>query len=227
MISIRQLTGRIRLLVTALFAGLPVLVAYFTEGNFGDYDDEIIKGFYAAITIPLLALATATASFGNEVDDRTLSNLTLTPVPRWKLILPKLLAAITINGGVLLISVVLSVSLTYSDSGVLVAAVIASLLTIIAYSMVFLWLGLMTSRALITGLLYVFLWEFLFTNFVSGIRFLSIRAYMLGIVRGIDDTRFEGDNNIISFPVSIIVMLSLIGVFWVLSVRRLKTMDVP
>ncbi len=147
MISIRQLTGRIRLLVTALFAGLPVLVAYFTEGNFGDYDDEIIKGFYAAITIPLLALATATASFGNEVDDRTLSNLTLTPVPRWKLILPKLLAAITINGGVLLISVVLSVSLTYSDSGVLVAAVIASLLTIIAYSMVFLWLGLMTSRA--------------------------------------------------------------------------------
>ncbi len=73
----------------------------------------------------------------------------------------------------------------------------------------------------------MFLWEFLFTNFVSGIRFLSIRAYMLGIVRGIDDTRFEGDNNIISFPVSIIVMLSIFGVFWVLSVRRLKTIDVP
>lgn len=228
LISVRQLTGRVRLLVTLLFAGLPILVTAFADDTPSGFDENLIKGFYAVIIIPLLALATATASFGNELEDRTLSNLTLTPVPRWKVVLPKLLAAISVNGGVLVISVAISVSLAYDgDSGALTAAIVASLLTIVAYSTLFLWLGLMTTRALLTGLLYVFLWEFLFTSFVSGIRFLSIHAYMLGIVRGLDDTRFEDDNTIISFPVSLVVLLAVIGLFTALSIRRLRRMDVP
>ena len=101
-------------------------------------------------------------------------------------------------------------------------------LAILAYSSLFLWLGLSTGRALGYGLMYIFLWEFLFTGFVSGIRFLSIRSYMIGIIRGIDDNRFADDaGEVISFAVSIIVMLVVIVVFTALTVRRLRTMDVP
>jgi hypothetical protein len=36
------------------------------------------------------------AAFGNELEDRTLANLTLSPIPRWKIVVPKLLGVITI-----------------------------------------------------------------------------------------------------------------------------------
>lgn len=229
MISVRQLTGRMRLLVSIGFAAIPVLMAALVDWRASELDDNLLNGFYAMLVIPLLALATATAVFGNEIEDRTLSNLTLTPIPRWQIILPKLLAAISINGGLLIVSIVISVSLAYDGNGTVIAAtIIASLLAIIAYSTVFMWLGLMTTRALLVGLLYVFLWEFLFTGFVTGIRFLSIRAYMLGVIRGIDDNRFTSDADlIISFPVSLVVLLGVIAVFTALSIRKLRTMDVP
>lgn len=229
MISIRQLTGRTRLLITLIFAGLPILMAALSDGSPGDLDDTLLNAFYASLVIPLIALATATASFGNEVEDRTLSNLVLTPVPRWQIVLPKLLASISINGTLIITSVIISVTIAYDgDANVLAAVIIGSLLAIIAYSTVFMWLGLMTSRGLLIGLLYVFLWEFLFTGFIPGIRFLSIRAYMLGVIRGVDDNRFVDDaSQIISLPVSLIVLLALIVIFTVLAVRRLRTMDVP
>lgn len=229
MVSVRQLTGRVRLLVTIGFAALPVLMAAVVDWRPSELDDNLLNGFYASLVIPLLALATATAAFGNEIEDRTLSNLTLTPVRRWQIIVPKLLATISINGGLLIVSLVIAVSIAYeADSTVLLATIVASALAIIAYSTLFMWLGLMTTRALLIGLLYVFLWEILFTGFVSGIRFLSIRAYMLGVIHGIDEDRFADDSTqIISFAVSLIVLLAVIALFTALSVRRLRSMDVP
>ena len=35
-----------------------------------------------------------TAAFGNEVEDKSLANLTLAPVPRWQIAVPKLLAGL-------------------------------------------------------------------------------------------------------------------------------------
>ena len=202
LISIRQLTGRVRLLVTAAFASLPILIASLNrDASYSELDDVLLNGFLVSIVIPLIALATATASFGNEIDDRTLSNLTLTPMPRWKIVLPKLLATMSINGSFLLASVIISVAIAYDgDSDALLGATVGALLGIAAYSALFMWLGLQTSRALLTGLLYVFLWELLFSGFVSGIRFLSVRAYTMGIIHGIDDARFPDTNNLISFP---------------------------
>lgn len=216
-----------------LLAGLPVLTTVIAANavdppSAEDFDDILLNGFFASAIVPLIVLAVATASFGNELEDRTLSNLTLSPLPRWKIVLPKLLAAISIGAPILLVSNIIAVSIAYEgDATAIAASVIAVFLTIAAYSTVFLWLGLTSSRALVIGLLYVFLWEFLFAGFIPGIRFLSIRAYMLGIIRGIDDRRFADVDTIISFPVSLIVMLAIIGIFSALAIRRLRTMDVP
>jgi ABC-2 type transport system permease protein len=215
-----------------LLAGLPILTTAVAAGSGDvsaeDFDEVLLNGFFATAIVPLVVLAAATASFGNELEDRTLSNLTLSPLPRWKIVLPKLFATISVGAPILLVSLVISVSIAYEgDATVIAASVIAVLLTIVAYSAVFLWLGLSSSRALVVGLLYVFLWEFLFAGFISGIRFLSIRAYMLGIIKGLDDRRFPDNDLIISFPVSLVVMLAIIGIFTALAVRRLRTMDVP
>lgn len=234
LISLRQLTGRTRLIIIGLLSILPVLLGLavsLSDGgpNLAELDDNLIALLYGAGVLPVIALTVATAALGNDLEDRTLSNLTLAPVARWEIVLPKLAAAVTIAAPPLLISAIVSTSLAYDgDSQVILSVIIGMGLAILAYSAVFLWLGLATGRALGYGLMYMFLWEFLFTNFVSGVRFLSIRSYMIGLIRGVDDRRFSGDpTQVISFPVSIIVILVIIVLFTVLTVRRLRTMDVP
>ncbi len=42
--------------------------------------------------------------FANEIEDRTLANLTLSPIPRWQIVVPKLLAAVCVSGPFIAIS---------------------------------------------------------------------------------------------------------------------------
>ena len=86
----------------------------------------------------------------------------------------------------------------------------------------------MTSRGLAIGLLYVFLWEGLFSNFVEGIRMVSIREYIVGVTSAIDDGRFSGPNqDPVASATAIIGVIAVTIVFLLLSVRRLQRMDVP
>ena len=62
------------------------------------FETAILSAMLAGSIAPLVVLAIAAAAFANEVEDRTLANLTLTPIPRWRIVVPKLLAAITIAG---------------------------------------------------------------------------------------------------------------------------------
>jgi ABC-2 type transport system permease protein len=53
-----------------------------------------------------------------------------------------------------------------------------------------------TSRALIVGLLYVFIWEGVVTNLFSGTRLLSVREFTLSIADALTTVRasdFEAD----------------------------------
>lgn len=234
MITLKQLTGRMRVIVLATLAVIPILLGLAVGLGDGQPDYELLDGLFIATlfgvaVVPISLLTIASAALGNELEDRTLSNLVLSPLPRWKIIMPKLLATITIGAPPVLVSVIVTLSIAYEgDTDAIVATLIGITLMILAYSSLFLWLGLVTNHALGFGLVYVFLWEFLFTGFVSGIRFLSVRSYMMGIVRGVDDSRFtENSSLIISFPVSLIVLVTITVMFTLLAIRRLRTMDVP
>ncbi|MDA0677008.1 MAG: ABC transporter permease subunit [Chloroflexi bacterium] len=233
-ISVRQLTGRSRMLIIGVLAMVPVLLGLVISLNAdgpspNEMDQVLVALLFGAAVLPIITLTVSTAALGNDLEDRTLSNLTLTPFSRWAIILPKFAASVTVAGIPLLFSAIIGLSLAYeNDSQAVIAAVIAMALAIITYSAVFLWLGLATGRALGFGLMYVFVWEFLFTQFVSGLRFLSIRAYMIGVVRGIDDRRFADEaEKVISMPVSLAVLIALTVIFTLLAIRRLRTMDVP
>lgn len=233
-VSLRQLTGRPRLVIIGLLSLVPILMGVVVSLNDSglnsqDLDNNLIALLIGAAVLPIITLTVATAALGNDLEDRTLSNLTLTPAARWEIILPKLAAAISIAAPPVLISAIVSISLAYDGDSQAIAGIILGVgLAILAYSSLFLWLGLATGRALGYGLMYIFLWEFLFTGFVSGIRFLSIRAYMIGVVRGVDENRFEEDaSQIISLQVSVIVLAVVIVLFTALAIRRLRTMDVP
>ena len=114
------------------------------------------------------------------------------------------------------------------DVRALVAVGVSLFAGVIVYSAIFTWAGLVTTRALAFALVYVFLWEGLVSTYLGGVRYLSVRGYTLGIMHGIDGTNFESlDDRVIQFPAAIAGACVVTVIFFLLTVRRLRNMDVP
>ena len=236
-LSLRQLAGRWRLLLILTLGALPVIlisiILVFTdEGGDLSADNEFIDvvfdGLFVGAIMPIVAIALATASFGNEVEDRTLSYLMLKPVRKAFVALPKVLATVAIGGPLLVISGVVSMVLASGDARAAVSVALALLAGTVTYSAIFTWAGLVTRSALGFALIYVFVWEGLVSTFLSGIRYLSVRGYTLAIMHGVDKVTFEefGDR-VIEFPAAIGGAALVTAAFFALTVYRLRRMDVP
>ena len=245
-ISLRQLGGRWRLLLVLVLAALPVgLAALISAGATSDErsNENFVNALLDALLIsgilPIVALVMASASFGNEVEDKTLSYLVLRPVQRWLVALPKLLAPMLIVGPVLVVSgiattlvasgsVGAAIVVLDGDGKAVLAVAVAILVAVVAYTSIFTWAGLVTTRALALGLVYVFVWEALITTFLGGVRYFSVRAYSLAILHGMDDTTFEVlEDRVIELPAAIAGAAIVVVVFFLLTVRRLRRMDIP
>jgi len=231
-LTIRQLTGRLRLLIMTVLAAVPVIMALFTLAqrrapSVSDFETVVFSGMLAGSIIPLVVLAAAAAAFANEIEDRTLANLTLTPLPRWKIVLPKLLAVITVAAPFIGVSAFITGQVAFLADGKATAAVTLSALAGVGlYASAFVWLGLVTTHAIAFGLLYIVLWEGFFSGFVSGVRLLSIRHYAIGLMHVMDDRRFA-EADVPGNLVVIVVALLVFAGFLLLSIRRLRRMDVP
>ena len=235
-LSMRQLTGRWRVILITLLAALPVglaVIVYFTATDDDSFDenfmDILLDGLLVAGIMPIVTMALSTASFGNELEDRTLSFLTLKPIARWRIAMPKLLASIAISGPLLIASGVAAALLGFDGSVKAAIAVgVAVLVGVSAYAAIFTWAGLVTSRPLAFALIYVFLWEGVISSFINGVNYLSVRGYTLGIMYGINETEFQAlSERVIEFPAAIVGAVAVTVVFSLLSVRRLRRMDVP
>lgn len=230
-LTVRQLSGRWRLLITFILTALPVVMAVvrsLVEDGPPDAEfEQGVIGMLLAVIMPLVVLAIASAAFTNEIEDRTLANLTLTPIPRWKIVLPKLLGAISVAAPMITLSALISSWVIFDGDATAVAAVsVGAFVGVTLYSSTFIWLGLMTTRAIGFGLFYVFLWENLLSGLVGGVRFLSINHYSVALMHGIDERRFA-DDDILSFPVVIGTSIAVFIIFLLLSIRRMRRMDVP
>ena len=231
-LTLRQLSGRWRLLITLVLASLPVLMGVIATvvddpPTTAEFEGIVLDGMLAGSILPIVVLAIASAAFANEVEDRTLANLTLAPVPRWQIVVPKLLGAMTVSVPFIVASAFITSYLYFEgDTTAVLAVTVGALVGVVLYASVFVWAGLMTTRAIGFGLLYVFLWEGLFSNFVAGVRFLSIRHYSIALMNGLDERRFSESENL-SFGVAIGASVAVFAIFLLLSVRRLRRMDVP
>lgn len=232
LLTLRQLSGRWRLSIMTALAALPVIMTVVTLSfddapSVGDFEMVVLSGMLAGSILPLVVLAIAAAAFANEVEDRTIANLTLAPIPRWKIAVPKLLATITLAAPFMAASAFLTSHVAFlADTRATVAAVVASLAGVAMYASAFVWLGLVSSQAIGVGLLYIVLWEGLFAGFVSGVRLLSIRHYSIGLMHGLDARRFA-DSNHLSLTALVVISSVLFAGFLFLTVRRLRRMDIP
>ena len=231
-LTLRQLAGRWRLSIMTVLAALPVIVAVVmlrsaTAPSVMEFETSILSAMLAGSIAPLVVLAIAAAAFGNEVEDRTLANLTLTPIPRWKIAVPKLLATITIAAPFIAVSAFLTSYVAFmGDLRSTAAVTISAVVGVVLYASAFVWLGLVSTQAIGVGLLYIVLWEGFFSGYVTGVRLLSIRHYAIGLMHGIDPRRFASAAHL-TLTVAIVMSVLVAGGFLALSIRRLRRMDVP
>ena len=231
-LTLRQLSSRWRLAIIAVVAALPPLLAVIvlqssSAPTVADFEAAVVSALLAGAVAALVMLALASAALGNEVEDRTLANLTLTPVPRWQIVAAKLLASITIAGPFITVSAFLTAWVAFlGDATAAVAVTVAAVVGMALYAAAFLWLGLVSGYAIGIGLLYIVLWEGFLSGFVSGVRLLSIRHYAIAVMHGLDPRRFADHDHLAFGPAAAIAAL-IFAAFLVLTVRRLRRMDVP
>ena len=235
-LSIRQLTGRWRIALILFLAALPVglsIIVHFAakdDPTFNrDFTNILLDGMLIAGILPIVTMALATSSFGNELEDKTLGFLTLMPVARWRIVLPKVLASMSICGPLLIVSGVVATLLGF-DGAIrpTVAVAVALGAGVIAYSTIFTWAGLITTRALPFALVYVLLWEGVISSFIRGVDYLSVRGYTLAIMSGLDESSFPAlEDRVIELPVAVGGAVLVSALFLFLGVQRLRRMDVP
>ena len=233
LLTVRQLAGSRRVWLVGALVSLPILAGLLfhaadATATPDEFADDITSALVASTILPLVVLLLATAAFGNEVTDRTLVYIALKPIARWRIVLPKLAAALLCGGVPVALSGVVAVALIeQGDLGGAAATGAGLLVGAAAYAAIFIWAGLRTRHALIIGLVYVFVWEAALAAYLDGIRFLSVRRFTLAVIEGLDQGRLATlDLSLATRTGAIGAGIAVVG-FTTLAIRRLTRMDVP
>lgn len=225
-ITARGLFGRRRFLLLLPLPALVIVLAVLCR-SLGvapsNWAQPVLIALGLAVVLPVVALIVGTGVLGSEIDDGTIVHVLSKPLPRWQIVLPKLVVAVGVTA--LTVAVPLYVAGVLAESvrlGLALAA--ASALGALAYSAFFVALSLVTRRPVLLGLVYVLVWEGLLGNFVSGTRVLSIQQYVITFADQIAATPlFDGQ---VSVTVSAIMTAVIAVAFTLLAIDRLRSFSV-
>lgn len=186
--ALRDLTRPRRLLVAALLTALPAAVALLLRivvdpGNFRPLAvyNVLVPGLVFGFILVILAVLFGTGVVSQEIEQKTIVYLLTRPIPRWRLLLPRYLAAvgaICVTGWAATVLVAL---VLLEPSALLKAPVRRDLLILpvgaAAYGSLFLLLATLIHRPLIWALLYAFGVES-WAPYLPGIQKISVMAYL-------------------------------------------------
>lgn len=184
-LAFRQLTSSKRSLWAVALALVPPLLALLTRAQV-DGDAPLVTHFVVhwqtltvTVLLPIVALVVGTGIFGAEVEDGTLTYVLGKPVPRWRIVLTRIVVAGIATAAVLVPSNLAAglITLGGDADGLLVATTLALVSGGFLYCALFVALSLSTRRALVAGLAYVVIWEGLLAGTFGGSRALSVRQY--------------------------------------------------
>ncbi|MGH8911200.1 MAG: hypothetical protein ACRDVD_01710 [Acidimicrobiia bacterium] len=171
------------LLLLAVVPAVILLIVGLTEGAEAGFVAEAAGGI-GSTTFPIAALILAAATLRDERDGGTLPYIYLKPISRASLASTSILAAVAATG---LLGVVAALTLTGAAAAVgagigeAAASVPLYLAASVGYSALFVPLGYLLPRVVLTGLAYVILWEQVVARLVPGVANTSIWRFALSI----------------------------------------------
>ena len=226
---LRQLVTRGRLLAL-LAVGVVVAGVASAVGASDEIDDpleaavQVISNLGFAVLVPVVALVFASASLGDTREDGTLVYLWLRPMARWPVVVGAWLAAITVSLPLTVVPLGVAALLSGGGAELLGATTLAAVVGVVAYSALFVLLGLIVKNSIVWGLGYVLVWEGVVAAFGSFAARLAIRGYTRSILTSITDIDLDlGD---LPLAAGIAVPLLAAAAALVLASRRLRDMDV-
>ncbi len=230
---VRQLLTKGR--VSALFGvGVVIsLVVALVSRTVGDDESaqvalelgiELMSNLGFTIVVPIVALVFAAAAFGDLKEDGTLVYLWLRPMDRWPMVVGAWLGSVTVSLPLTLVPLTAAAFITNVGSDLVMATILACVVGNLAYSAVFMLLGLLTKNSVVWGIGYILIWEGLVAG-ISGVgEKLAIRGYTRSIIAeqtGVD--LYLGD---LSMGVAVVVPALVVIAAIVLSTLRLRSLDV-
>lgn len=205
----------------------------------------LFGGFIIGLLLPLAALIFGTAALGSEFDDGTAPYLLGKPIPRWRIVLSKLFVAWIATAAIVTAVIVASgiVALAGQPTsimsvrgaaagevgtgyGIIAGFAAAGVIGALLYTAIFILVSVVTSRAFIVGLIYVFLWEGLVTRIFDGVRIFSVLQYTLSLAAGIGRIERPLFDPQLGFAAAIVLTVVVaIGATW-LAIRRLERWEI-
>jgi len=145
-----------------------------------------LDGLIITSVLPIVALIFGTAALGSELDDGTAVHILTKPIPRWVIVVPKLVVAAGLTALMIVPSTILAGILIGGmgsrELGITFAFALAALIGSFVYVAIFVALSAATSRGLVIGLGYSLLWEGILAGALPGTQLLSVREYLRGII---------------------------------------------
>ncbi len=169
----------------------------------------LIAGLGLSVVAPVATLVVASAALGDLRDDKTLVYLWLRPISRLAIALGAVMASLAV--ALPLVVVPILVSAVLSGVGDLVGgALLASTMAVIAYTGLFVALGMRVSRPFLWGLVYILAWEGFIALAGDGTARISIRSYTWSILaRATDaDLRLADRSATASVLVPILILVA-------------------
>lgn len=182
-LSCRSLLGRARVLV---LLGIPlalIALAVLLRAAGGEQTPQgvplnLVRTVGLGVVVPVVTLLGITTLVTSETDDGSILYLLSKPIPRISIIATKvavvlasaaLFAALPMAGAMLI--------MVGTAEGVWLGAVIAAVVSSVAYAGIFVALAMLVKRSLIGCLLYWLVWEATISALIAPARWLSARAY--------------------------------------------------
>ncbi|MFT7600837.1 MAG: ABC-2 type transport system permease protein [Acidimicrobiales bacterium] len=221
----RQVTTG-RLFLFGGFGLMAVAVAFAINRN-GSAEDTVnfIYGFGLSLMVPVIALVLASSSLGELVEDETLVYLWHRPTPRWMLATGAWMGAATIALPFTVIPLTAAGALgSGGDRTVIVSVAVATSLAAIAYTGLFVLLGLLFRKALIWGLIYLVVWELFVSRAGAGAARLSINTYPSSVLARMTDYSLPLADRAMAAGIIVPILVALAGIG--LTAWRLENIDV-
>lgn len=227
---LRQLVTRGRVIALVLLGAVTILAAVGVAVS-GEVDDaaattiDIIDGLGLVLVVPIVSLVFASASLGDGREDGTLVYLWLRPMDRLPVVVGAYLASITISVPLTVAPLAGAAAIGGAGRDGVIATVVASLIGVIAYSALFVLLGLIVKNAIVWGLAYVLLWEGLFTQFSEAIGQAAVRGYLRATLADLSGVPLD-DALDVSAVTAVVIAIAIAGFSTALAAMRLDSMEI-